>query len=257
MKLKLNEITSSLTKEDVVKNMVKRYQGIEVEGNQQALDYTIASREHAIKKIESEFMSTCKDGKSFSFGKLEGSYQTEVDSIPVLISTPFYYSFKSAPAFKSANAEDSNLYMRAQLAMLSTRSTSIMVAQWSPHQSLIENVVYDADYVDHVAIPYLESIVDMYEQQKDTPVYIVRDDLINIVERIKEYDAQIEILNDLRKELLEQLQEESGGSNLKIGDSEYKLVERKGSIDYAKYAKENNLDLESYRRNGSSYWRLI
>lgn len=258
MKLKLNEITSSLTHDDVIKNMLKRYQGFsDPDETSEALEYTLSSREHARKKVEAELMTNLKDGRSVMKGDLVGSYQAEADGIPVLISTPFYYSFKKAPAFTSVFAEDSKLYMRAQLLLWATEKEHCIVAQWSALQSLIETVNYDPAYVKNIALPYLDKLITEFNEKKDTPLFVVRDDLQPTIDLIEELDAQIEVLTDMRKEQLEILQEATDGINLKIGDREFRYIERKGSIDYARYSKENGLDLEEYRKKGSGSWRLF
>lgn len=236
-----------------LERMIKEHQGIDTSFSNVATEYGHSNEIHARRKLETILMETVHEDGFVHVDWLGATPDGFTDSgFNVELKCP--YGLRNGGEFKSI-FEQPHYYAQVQIQMFLTQRDKTHFFQWNTRDHMHEVVDFSQDYIDEI-MPTLTDFYNEYLEKRDTPILVERDDLINVVESIKEYDAQIEILSDLRKELLEKLQEESGGTNLKIGDHEFKQVERKGSIDYAKYAKENDLDLESYRKKDSSYWRL-
>lgn len=68
-----------------------------------------------------------------------------------------------------------------------------------------------------------------------------------------EYKKNVEEqLDDLRKELIE----EADGQTCQGCGIKLTLIKKKGNIDYAKIPELEQIDLEKYRKHGTSIWRL-
>lgn len=82
--------------------------------------------------------------------------------------------------------------------------------------------------------------------------------LLKQVEKFFANKAQIELLNNENKELLEDLWQAVGQEDCLVGNHKLQLVERKGSVSYASIVKEHlpKMDLEKYRGEPSSFLKL-
>lgn len=73
---------------------------------------------------------------------------------------------------------------------------------------------------------------------------------------IKAQLAELEEAEKAARQRLETLGEESGQKTLKGGGITITRTERKGSVDYSKIPELQGIDLEPYRKAGSSYWKI-
>ena len=73
---------------------------------------------------------------------------------------------------------------------------------------------------------------------------------------IKAQQAEIEEAEKAARQRLETLGEASGQKTLKGGGITITRTERKGSVDYSKIPELQGIDLEPYRKAGSSYWKI-
>lgn len=69
-------------------------------------------------------------------------------------------------------------------------------------------------------------------------------------------NLKLKELEELEETLRKQLIFLSGGSNAKGAGISLCQVQRKGAVDYAKIPQLKNIDLEQYRKEGGSSWRI-
>lgn len=79
-----------------------------------------------------------------------------------------------------------------------------------------------------------------------------------LVEEFFQNKRDLEELTFRNKEILHELSEITGGQEAVISNHKLSLVERKGSISYAKVVAEHlpAVDLEEYRGAPTEYWTL-
>lgn len=240
------------TRAQQLDRMIKEWQGLSSFDGNVATEYGHMHEVHARRKLESILMETIPEDRFYCndwLGATPDGFTSENDNVE--LKCP--YGLRNGGAFKSIKHQQ-HYYAQIQIQMYLTQRKFTHFFQWSAHGYMHEIIAYDQKYIDEI-LPKLKAFYDEYLELRDKPMQ--RDDLLNTVMQIKEYDAQIEILTDLKKELIQKLEQEADGHNIVIGDFEFKKIDRKGSIDYARYLKDHNItDIEDYRKDGSTYWKL-
>ena len=177
------------------------------------------------------------------------------------IKCPFGIRNDPQPKFKTAQ-EQPHYYAQMQVEMTCTGRVWAAFYQWTPHGDIAEEVLVDEGWWKE-NLPKLKAFHDQFLIELDNPAHLVP--LRKEVESesaeylIAEYDkltAQIEDATARKKEILQELVEIAGGENADYGGRKLTRVDRVGSVNYSKIPELKGLDLNQYRGDGTSYWRL-
>lgn len=177
------------------------------------------------------------------------------------IKCPFGLRDKPKPVpFKSIK-EQPHYYAQMQIQMYCTDKIACYFWQWTPKDTKLEIVDFDPNWIE-ANLPKLEAFYQEFlairdeglEEKLDLDTPVMR-------QRLAEYDdlaKQIEQAEARRKEILDQLVFESAGEDAVICGRKLTLVQRAGSVSYAKAIKElaPGADLEKWRGAPTSYWTL-
>lgn len=177
------------------------------------------------------------------------------------IKCPFGLRDKPKPVQFKSIKEQPHYYAQMQIQMYCTDKIACYFWQWTPKDTKLEIVDFDPIWIE-VNLPKLEEFYNEFlairneglEEKLDLDTPAMR-------QRLAEYDdlaKQIEEAEARRKEILDQLVFESAGEDAVICGRKLTLVQRAGSVSYAKAIKElaPNADLEKWRGAPTSYWTL-
>lgn len=187
------------------------------------------------------------------------------DDAVLEIKCPFGLRDKEPPVpFKTA-LEQPHYYAQMQVQMYVTDRTMCYFWQWTPHDSKLETVEYDSNYVAEI-YPKLEAFYQEYLDAIDDPDVHLEEkraviDTPRALQMIAEYDDlvnAIERAEERKKELLADIVKMAGEKNAVFGGRKLTKVEKKGSISYAQAIKvlAPGANLEPWRGKASSYWML-
>lgn len=76
------------------------------------------------------------------------------------------------------------------------------------------------------------------------------------VKELMEVKSQIKELEQKEKSLTGEVSEANGGKNFRIGDVKVMRLTRKGNVDYTKIEALKGIDIEMYRKDSTSYWKI-
>lgn len=245
------------TAASVMRDMIAAYKGAEGENlSNPAMDYGNNFEEyaltdynflHAKDKVEETgfhihatlpWLGASPDGLLGKDGVLE-------------IKCPFGKRKEDAETFKSVH-EQQHYYTQIQLEMYCTGRKWCDFYQWSPYAESLERVELDQKWLD-TNIPKLKAFYDRYliEREDDNA------ELILLLVEYKELNADIKELIVKQKEMAEIIVKATDEHGKDLGTfGKITKVERKGTIDYNKIKELENVDLEEYRKPGSSYWKI-
>lgn len=179
------------------------------------------------------------------------------------IKCPYGQRDKVPPEFKTAE-EQPHYYAQMQIEMLCADREWCDFWQWSPNGTRLETVNRDNAWIAH-NVPMLREFHARYLSELDNPAHIEprRKELYGpkaaaLIEQYDDLTDAIERATERRKEVLADLVKAAGERNAIINGRNLTLVERAGSVAYAKVVKEHckGVDLEQYRGAPSSYWML-
>lgn len=255
------------TPEDVLRMMVRSHHGAETEfKGDPATDWGTSNEDTARGFYEMDtghtvapaFFDTYKD----ALGASPDGYVGEEGLVE--IKCPYgKREIEDQSEFLSID-DQPHYYAQMQIQMLCSRRSWCDFYQWAPKAQKLERVEFNLEWIKENA-PKLRSFHNLYLSEIDNPKHLEPLDTRKIVDDehaisiVKEYHAlkdQVKTLNAEASKLLSQLVTEYGQSQ--IGEHKLTLVERKGSISYAKVIKDHikDVDLEPYRGKSSSHWRL-
>lgn len=257
------------TREDVLREMVRTYHGYprEFQGNI-ATQWGVTHEAEALEDFQyatgAEVVkaSFCTHD---NFPWLGASPDGFVGDDAVLeIKCPFGLRDATNPAFKTA-AEQRHYYAQMQVQMFVTGRSMCHFWQWTPHDSRLEAVDYDSDYIAEI-FPHLEAFYHEYLAAIDAPEAYLEEprkliDTPRALQMLAEYDdltTAIEQAEARKKELLGEIVKMAGEKNAVFGGRKLTKVERAGSISYAAAIKvlAPNANLEPWRGKPTSYWSL-
>lgn len=179
----------------------------------------------------------------------------------VEIKCPFGLRYKIQPDFKKA-ADQQHYYAQKQLQMACTGAKWCDFFQWAPHGNRLERVHYDPEWFAD-ALPKLRATYDKYLAELGNPEHL--QDKAQAVDTPKslallvEYDRvceQINVLEATKKATLQQLVEAAGERDAMIHGRKLTLVQRKGNVNYSKIPELKYVDLEPYRGQPITFWKL-
>jgi len=83
-----------------------------------------------------------------------------------------------------------------------------------------------------------------------------RDAFLVAASYLKKIQGNIKYLKEVEKEASSKLRDLCGNESRRYNGYEYKMIERKGSVKYALIPELKNVDLEKYRSEMVTYWKL-
>lgn len=180
------------------------------------------------------------------------------------IKCPYGQRDKNPPAFKSLH--DQPYYMaQTQIEMACASREYVEFYQWAPNGDTIETDHLNQQWLDE-NIPKLKEFYDAYLIEREMPNALrylepkhkgQSDKLIvDIAEEIKNIGEHIKELEAIKKDLLTELIERCGERDSEINGHKLTKVIRKGNVNYSKIPELNGVNLELYRGNESSFWKL-
>lgn len=254
------------TRDEAMRRMVRAYQGLpsEFEGNiattwgtnheeeaREAFEYDqgvqVAPASFVVHP-EYKWLGASPDGYVRDYALLE-------------IKCPFGLRDKPKPVPFKSISEQPHYYAQMQIQMYCTDKIACYFWQWTPKDTKLEIVDYDPLWIK-AYLPKLESFYEEFLAIRDEGLEEKLEiDTPTMRQRLAEYDdlaKQIEQAEARRKEILDQLVFESAGEDAVICGRKLTLVQRAGSVSYAKAIKElaPNADLKKWRGAPTSYWTL-
>lgn len=256
-----------MKREDVMRNMVREYHGYEREfkGNQATeygtfhedmamIDYQLKT-EVAIEKTGfhkfSYWLGASPDG-FVGFDKL------------IEIKCPYGQRDKIPPVFKTLEQQP-NYYAQVQVQLFVTGMSACDFYQWTPNGDYLETVFYDRKWIEK-NLPILKEFYDEYLIEIENPEkylqnkrsQIEKKTISDCVDYYFELKAQIKSLEDISKQVLDQIVFDCNEKNSEINGHKLTKVVKKGAVSYAKVVKEllPDADLTAYTSEQTEYWRL-
>ena len=256
------------TRDEAMRRMVRAYQGLPSEfvGN----IATSWGTNHEQEAREAFEYKTGLDVKGASFvvhPKLDwlgASPDGYIRTHALLeIKCPYGLRDHNAPVFKSIK-DQPHYYAQMQIQMYCADRVVCYFWQWTPHDQDLTMVDINYTWINE-NLPKLEAFYNEFLAIRDEGMPEPEDrleiDTVGHRYMIAEYDVltkQIKDAEDRKKAILDALVFESAGQDAVICGRKLTLVQRAGSVSYAKAIKElaPNADLEKWRGEPTSYWTL-
>lgn len=179
----------------------------------------------------------------------------------VEIKCPFSLRSAKEPVFKAC-AEQPHYYAQVQMEMACAQVSECYFFQWAPNGHSLEIVDFDAAWWDENFIK-LHDFYQWYLSEIDNPEHLEAKEVeINTLKAKKlldEYDdcAMREGNAAARKkEIMAELIAMAKDRDALVHGRKLTKVSRIGSVQYAKIPELKGLDLDQYRGNPSTYWKL-
>src|SRR5690554_262261 len=259
---------------DVIRAMVREYHGAESEftGNI-ATDHGNMHEQRAMLAFMRETGLHVEKCGFFPYGDRMGASPDGLTSDGGVLELKVPYSLRNGGEFKPL-ADQPHYAAQVQMELLATGRTHAYFAQYRAPKGdplapdyveeaiSIERVEADPHWIDN-NLDAINAFYQRYLAELDNPdhlepprVHIDSPDAgtllmeLDAIRKRKKEDEKRE------KDILAELVKMAGGKNASIHGRPLTLVERKGNIDYAKVPELKGLDLEKYRKKGSSFWRF-
>jgi|SRR5690554_988375 len=262
---------------DVMRAMVREYHGYESEFNADIppIHHGNNNEQRALLCFMRESGLNVEECGFFPYGDKLGASPDGLTSDGGILELKVPYSLRNGGEFKTLE-EQHHYYHQVQMEMLSTGRKHGYFAQYiAPkgdafaddyvHEQIkIERVEFDEQWLDK-HLPAINEFYRQYLAELDNPAHL--EPLRSAIDSAEAADILAKI-DELRtrqkddaakeKELMGELIEMAGGKNAEVHGRKLTLVERKGSISYAKAIAEllPDADLEKWRGKASSSWRL-
>lgn len=171
------------------------------------------------------------------------------------------YGKRDSADFKPL-AEQEHYAAQVQIEMACTGRTWAHFYQWSPIGTKLERVEIDPLFLEW-AIPELRRFHDRFLSEIYNPEHLEpKRKQINsaMAEKlVQEYDELTEAAeraNARKKDILDTLILLAKERDAEICGKKLTKVERKGAVNYSEIPELEGVDIERYRKAGTSYWRL-
>lgn len=259
------------TADDVMRQMVRDWHGAEREfkGNP-ATEYGTYHESGALVEYR---METGHDVKSVGFIEHEEWAGCSPDGLVgtdggVEIKCPFSRrKMKEGDEFKPLS-EQPHYHDQVQFSLWVTGRKWWDFVQWAPGGWTKIETVYPCEKWQDENLPKLRAFHDRYlveRQQDNAQPYLAEKlpeiDTLEAARLVEEYDDltdAIEHATARKKEVLDAIVQLAGNGEARVSGRRLSLVNRAGTVAYAKalakYAPD--ADLEPFRGNPSSHWRL-
>lgn len=252
------------TADDVLREMVRAWNGAEREfkGNQ-ATEWGTFNEDGAIAEYQMETGNKVEECGFFVHPEHEWLGASPdgliVDDGVFEVKAP--YSKRDNADFKPLE-EQEHYAAQVQIEMFCTGRTWAHFYQWSPIGTKLERVEIDPLFLEW-AIPELRRFYDRFLSEIDNPEHLEpKRKQINsamaekLVQEYEELTEAAERANARKKEILETLILLAKERDAEICGKKLTKVERKGAVNYSKIPELEGVDIERYRKAGTSYWRL-
>lgn len=254
-----------MTREDVMRAMVREYHGAESEftGN-------IATQWGEFHEPEASRAFTDKTGLAVQpcgfFPHMEwlGASPDGLVGDDALVEFKCPFNLRDGGEHKSIE-DMPHYYAQMQIEMLCAGRGKTYFFQWAPHDTKLETVLLNEGWLDD-AIPALFAFYEEYLRERENPdeylapkrVEINTNRAIHLISEYEELQEAEDRAKERKKEVLDELVKIAKGKNALIGGRKLTKVEKAGAISYAKAIKEiaPDADLEQWRGKPSEYWRL-
>ncbi len=183
------------------------------------------------------------------------------DAALLEVKCPFGLRDHAAPVPFKTVEDQPHYYAQMQVQMFVTGRLRCYFWQWTPHDTNLEIVEYDPDWIAE-NLPKLQAFYqeflheDPADHLEERRVVI---DTPRALQMMAEYDDLVDAAakaEERKKELMEELVKLAGGRNAIIGRKKLTKIERAGSVSYAQAIKvlAPGADLEKWRGKPTSYW---
>lgn len=256
-----------MTPEQAMRTLVRSYHGAEseFEGNV-ATEYGTRNELDAIWAYELETGNTVTEVGFYTKDDwLGASPDGQVSENKGLeVKCPYGIRNDPEPQFKTLD-EQPHYKLQVHLEMYCAGWTEMDFWQWTPHGSRLETVKLDMDYLGPLLVELRKFYDDFLTNQIHNPDHLesLRKEVnTNLAIALAgEYDDLTEAIDNAQERLKEvkaEMIELAGGKSAIIGGKRVTLVEKKGSISYAKAIKEliPDADLSKYMGKSSEYWKI-
>ena len=248
--------------EDVLRAMVRSYHGAESEfsGNI-ATEYGNRMEADAVEQFKLESGLDVEEVGFFSYEDWAGASPDGKcsDGNGLEVKCPF--GKRKGGNFKSLD-EQPHYYSQMQFEMLCAGFPAVWFYQWSPHNSKLELVEKDQNWLDE-NLPKLRQFYSFYLSELDNPEHLSPKRVtVNTQETkrlLDEYDQLKESMDNAkerRDEVQAELVKACGERDADAWGRKITLCERKGNVQYSKVPELKGVDLEPYRGKDSSYWKV-
>ena len=271
-------LSPHLTRDAVMRRMVRDWHGAEKEGNQTnvAMEYgtmneSIAQLAYTKKTGNLVHEVGFLHGPTWLGQKLEwlgaspdGIVEDEEGYTKVLeIKCPFGLRNEKEPIFKSI-MEQPHYYAQLQIEMLCANQDNTDFYHWSQYGDMLETVSIDDGYLHHI-LPFLKAFYDEFlielKNKAHLEPLLYEISSYSAHQLLNEYDDVCHKIDDLtarKAELMGKMVEMANGKNANFCGRKLQIIERAGSISYAKAIKEllPDADLSKYQGKPTTYWKL-
>jgi putative phage-type endonuclease len=255
------------TADDVLRRMVRDYQGAEPEfvGNV-ATEYGSFHEAGAITDFEMETGLSVKRNNEFFIHHEHDWLGATPDGFVeggALIEVKCPYSKRNGGEFKRIY-EQPHYYAQMQIEMACTGKFECWFYQWSPYGNALDPVDFDQQWLDE-NLPKLKAFHDRYLSELDNPEHLEPRRVIiethaaqKLIDEYDQLSDAIEFATSRKKEVMAELIKLSGERDALICGHKLTRVESAGSISYAKALKKYapDADLEPFRGKPSTSWRF-
>lgn len=251
--------------DDAFRDLVRSIHGLpsEFEGNI-ATDYGNNNEAGALVEYEMETGNTVQEVGFVTFSDwLGASPDGLIGNLKVLeIKCPFGLRKDDKPKFKGIH-DQLHYYAQVQIQMFCTGRQECDFYQWAPKGSMLESVKYDDKYTrgiikELIAIHVKAMAADPADYDGPKRPVIDTPEAHRLVDEYDDLAEMIDNATQRKKEVLAEIVRLANETDSTVAGRKLTLVERKGTVSYAKALKAYapDADLEPFRGKSSSSWRL-
>lgn len=252
--------------DDLIRAMVREHHGTspDFEGNI-ATNYGQQHEPLAVLDFMSEHNLTVDDAGFYVHPEYEwlGASPDGFVGEDALIEVKCPFSLRNGGEFKALK-EQPHYHAQIQVQLAATGRSTCFFYQWAPHGTKTEVVGFNPDWWSE-NLPRLHEFYQRYLEDLDNPAHLAeRTKIINgrrFEALLARYDELRKIQDDAKAEqqdIMDALIDAAGGKSAEVCGRKLTRVERVGSVSYARVVKDHlpNIDLEPYRGEGGTSWRL-